>query len=313
MNSVAVLPSTYNGEKWLKEQLDSILNQRNVDVTLYIRDDGSRDETVSILKEYNQKYPNVVLWVEDNIGWGRSFITLLSRVKNHSYYAFADQDDVWLPDKLDRAVKKINTCSLSDPVLYYSAMTIINGNGEFIKEVQCYNPWVEKGGTNVLPACINNLCCGCVMVFNDNLRKLCIFTEYLDNPNISHDAYLGAVALCVGKVIYDKESFIQHRIHENNATVSMRKRNLKDLITHAVRAISGHKYFNCGKFIYDNYAQYCNDKERPLLKCMSTYKEKFQDKLTLLSSPSVCFVGSLGKKGTLGTILLKLTILMSNY
>lgn len=234
MENIAVLLSTYNGEKWVNEQLDSILHQKNVEVTLYIRDDGSTDKTVSIIKEYKEKYSNIVLWEEENIGWGKSFMELLSRVKGHSFYCFADQDDIWLDNKLNRAIEMINKSHTNSPMLYYSAMTLIDKEGKYIKKVQDYKPW-SVGKNKISASCINNLCCGCVMVFNDGLRELCIIPK--DKTNISHDTYIGAVAVTVGNIIYDKESFILHRIHEKNATVSSQKRGLKKLIYHNYQSI----------------------------------------------------------------------------
>lgn len=77
MSSVAVLMSTYNGEKYLKEQIDSILAQKDVDVTLFIRDDGSSDNTIGICKEYVEKHKNIVLKTGENIGVGNSFMQLV--------------------------------------------------------------------------------------------------------------------------------------------------------------------------------------------------------------------------------------------
>ena len=94
---VAVLMSTYNGEKYIRDQIDSILSQIKVNVTLFIRDDGSTDSTVKIITQYTEKYSNIKFWVGENIGVGNSFMQLLySLTDEFDYYAFSDQDDIWL-------------------------------------------------------------------------------------------------------------------------------------------------------------------------------------------------------------------------
>lgn len=94
MYKVAVLLSTYNGSKYIKEQIDSILSQEGVNIDIYIRDDESTDETVNIIYEY--KSNNIFLTEGKNIGVGNSFMELLYSVPEiYDYYAFADQDDIW--------------------------------------------------------------------------------------------------------------------------------------------------------------------------------------------------------------------------
>ena len=95
MKTVAVLMSTYNGENYIKEQIESIFNQKGVIVKLYVRDDGSKDRTLEILKDYN-----VNLEKGTNIGYIKSFMWLIKNVPFADYYALADQDDVWDEDKL---------------------------------------------------------------------------------------------------------------------------------------------------------------------------------------------------------------------
>lgn len=101
--SVQVVMSTYNGEKYLKEQIDSILSQEGVDVRLYIRDDGSSDRTTDILASY-QEHKNVKIEKGNNLGFAKSFLTALDECDEADYYAFSDQDDVWEKDKLSTAM-----------------------------------------------------------------------------------------------------------------------------------------------------------------------------------------------------------------
>lgn len=105
MKDIAVLISTYNGEKYLKEQLDSILLQKfsrtNYRMNIFIRDDGSSDGTVNIIHNYSEKYSNIFLMDSDkNLGFSLSFLTILKEI-SADYYFFSDQDDVWMPGKVE--------------------------------------------------------------------------------------------------------------------------------------------------------------------------------------------------------------------
>lgn len=94
--------ATYNGELYIEEQINSILTQTYQDYTLYIQDDGSKDKTVEIIKSYSLAHENVV-YVDNGLtkqGAGQNFMTLLNCVES-DYYMFADQDDVWLPFKIE--------------------------------------------------------------------------------------------------------------------------------------------------------------------------------------------------------------------
>ncbi len=96
MNNVAVLLSTYNGEKYLRELLDSVFNQKDVNLTLFVRDDGSSDKTVQILEKYKKKgFPIDISCGRGNLGFGKSFATLIQNAPStFDYYACCDQDDI---------------------------------------------------------------------------------------------------------------------------------------------------------------------------------------------------------------------------
>ena len=112
---VLVLLSSYNGEKYIKEQIDSILTQKNITVKLFIRDDGSTDATRNILKEY-EKYSNCVVVFGDNIGAANSFLWLIQNAHSSGYYAFSDQDDIWDRDKLSSAISIIKSTGSTIPI-----------------------------------------------------------------------------------------------------------------------------------------------------------------------------------------------------
>jgi Glycosyltransferases involved in cell wall biogenesis len=210
--SVAVLLSSYNGSKFIERQVQSILNQKDVKVTLFIRDDGSKDEkTLEILEEY-KKIENIVLVQEQNVGLAVSFMNLVYMAKDSfDYYSFADQDDIWLEEKLIEAIKKIKDFDL--PALYVSNQTLVDSNENFI----------GKRHKTILPTdykqiLCNNLISGCTMVWNKSLQQVLI--EYKPSQMLLqkriHDVWVSMVAAVVGTIVYDENSYILYRQHENN-------------------------------------------------------------------------------------------------
>ena len=106
---VVVLISTYNGEEYLCHQIDTILNQTWENLELFVRDDGSKDSTLDILEEYSTKYSNVTYVKGKNVGSNQSFLEMLKIAPEADYYSLADQDDDWMPEKIARAVEKIQS------------------------------------------------------------------------------------------------------------------------------------------------------------------------------------------------------------
>ena len=125
--TVNILLATYNGSKHIRKQLDSLLAQTYPHITIYIRDDGSQDNTVEIVKKYiadNSSTKKITLLDNDgvNLGCPASFYQILKECKTADYYAFCDQDDVWYPDKIKWAVEKLSKSPQKvKPLVYFSA------------------------------------------------------------------------------------------------------------------------------------------------------------------------------------------------
>ncbi len=162
---IVVLMSTYNGELYLREQIDSILSQKDIELYLKVRDDGSTDSTVEILNEYAQK-GKLTFSMGENCGVGNSFMKLLYETEGQfDLYAFSDQDDIWLPNKLICAAKKLQ--EQKGPVLYASNQRLVDGNGKYLGLRYMTPPSCDYH--QIL--CANQLS-GCTMVFNRELFLL---------------------------------------------------------------------------------------------------------------------------------------------
>ena len=215
---VKVMMSSYNGARYIKEQIDSIIAQENVLVDLFIRDDGSVDGTIDILREIEAQHKNVNVCFANNVGPCRSFLELLFSDDSieFDYYAFSDQDDIWMPDKLKRAIECIE--DETKPALYYSALLTFQeatGKKQVVSNEREYS-FAESFFQSHYP--------GCTMVWNRAGMKL---IQGISKPNtaIMHDLFLVQVFMGTdNKIIYDKESKIKYRIHGDN--LSVKKDNL---------------------------------------------------------------------------------------
>lgn len=218
MPKVMVLMSTYNGEKYLKTQLDSVLNQEGVDVQILVRDDGSTDGTLDILQEY-AKQGKLTYYTGPNLKPAKSFMDLIRKASQADYYAFADQDDYWLPGKLARAVEKLG--SFSDPQrpsLYYSRTILVD------KDLKPYPDNLQKYRKflTFTQSVISSQATGCTFVFNAALVHLA--RQYKPEFQLMHDAWLFLICLGVGgNVFFDEQSFIYYRQHENNVIGGCKK------------------------------------------------------------------------------------------
>jgi len=206
---VNILLSTYNGERYLPELLDSIANQTYPDLKITIRDDGSSDNTISIVKEFARVRSGVTLIRGTNIGITRSFFALLSEAEPCGYYAFCDQDDVWLPDKVERAVNAINNHPLDKPVMYCSAHELVD------KELRPIGKSIRKkirpGFGNAL---VENNAMGCTIVLNNAARDKLI--KKLPQKALMHDWWMYMVISAFGIVTYDPVPSILYRQHASN-------------------------------------------------------------------------------------------------
>lgn len=219
MTQVTVLMSTYNGELYIREQLDSILTQANVTIKLLIRDDGSKDNTPLILEEYKNKYPNIIYVIKGkNIGYAASFSELVRCALSTDYpivsewFAFADQDDVWNNDKINHALQYINkNIPSTTPILYCSNTELVDENLNHIGYAWKKNN-VSISKENCL---IESFATGCTMVFNRMLAELFI-SHYKSSYPAAHDYFIYQLALFCGCCFWDPTSFIKYRQHGNN-------------------------------------------------------------------------------------------------
>lgn len=211
---VAILLCTYNGERFLKEQLDSIIGQTYENWKIYASDDGSTDLTLSILEDYKLKLPpgQVNILNGPRQGFAKNFLSLIKHESiKAGFFAFSDQDDKWCPERLDRGMKQLESCPPTKPALYCSTTRLINMTGEIIGQ----SPSFSKA-PSFQNALVQSLAGANTMLINQHTRVLLARTPN-DAKIPAHDwlAYL-LVSGAGGTIIFDKEPTLDYRQHDRN-------------------------------------------------------------------------------------------------
>lgn len=207
-HSVSVVLATYNGEKYLREQLDSVLRQKGVQVKILVRDDGSNDGTTAILDEYKAK--GLLDWYTGgHLNVQKGYLDLLKHASKTDYYAFCDQDDVWDDDKLLIAVTELDEMPAEKPAMYYCGQRLVDENLKLMSTHKIASD--RSPHTNFL---ISNVA-GCTAVFNQVLADA--VNSATPDFILMHDSWLFKICLALGGNYYaDSSAHINYRQHGNN-------------------------------------------------------------------------------------------------
>lgn len=210
MKKVLVMMSTYNGEKFIEEQIKSIINQEFVKTYLIISDDKSSDNTLKILEKFKSSYPENFLEIHTKNKFGspsKNFFYLINNCPdNFDYYAISDQDDVWGKHKIFKAIKKID----EGFDIYGSRTTIVNKNLEKLDLSPLFNK--KPSFANAI---VQSIAGGNTMVFNKKLLLKLKFYNFTDAP--SYDWFIYIFSTYTGlKFYYDEEPNILYRQHGQN-------------------------------------------------------------------------------------------------
>lgn len=280
MYDVQVLMSTYNGEKYLKTQIDSILGQKGVRVHLLVRDDGSTDQTCKILDEYSKA--GCLIWYSgENLQSAKSFMNLINNSGNYEFFAFSDQDDYWKPEKLRVAISELNKKNKKIPLLYYGAATLVDADLKLIEQDN-----ENRVFTSFNQAVISSSATGCTFCFNKKLRD--VINMYTPQYQIMHDGWLHKVCLAVGgSVYYDRNSYILYRQHSNNVIGGTTTWGQK-----WKRRIETIKNTPCLRSkaiteLYKGYRELLSPENAQVCLLVSNYKNSFKDKIALLNNKKI--------------------------
>ncbi len=273
-SQIAILMATYNGEKYLGEQIDSLLTQTCKDWHLYIHDDGSKDCTLSIIKEYIIHHSDRITLLDypSQSGACHNFLSMLEKV-DAPYYMFCDQDDVWLPEKAEKSFRRMQELELQSPerpIIVHSDLLLVDKSlhtldTSFIRnqhiKIKAIKTFEDYSATNTVT--------GCTMLFNHYAKK-CMKEPY--EKAIMHDAWVClSVASQQGIVDFIDEPLIKYRQHSDN-TLGARNMSQQTLM---------HKLKYIHQQISDNIRHYQEMNAVRSLSIFDFLKAKLRYKKTL--------------------------------
>lgn len=245
---VDILLATYNGEKYLAVQLQSLAEQTFAQWHLYVRDDGSVDNTVSILEHFCQKHPDKVTILKDNLGnvGPAENFSLLMQASKSDYILFCDQDDKWLPAKIAitlQKMKELEAGQMATPCFVFTDLSMADADLNVIASSLWKKDKLNPNATKLGNLLMQNVPYGCAMMVNKSLLTL---GTPIDKRALLQDHWLVLLAAAAGKIDYVQESTILHRVHGANASRGNNplKKDVEQTISAKVSNKNLHTYFS---------------------------------------------------------------------
>ena len=288
---VKILLSSYNGEQYIREQIDSLLSQTQTGVEILVRDDGSTDSTKAILDEYQDR-DRLSWYGGKNLGPGLSFWKLLEDSGEADYYAFCDQDDVWDQDKVEIAVRTLEE-EIPDinsiPALYCGDVRVVDKD---------LNPMADhmmvQIPTDYPHALIRSIAPGCTFVFNRQARDLlCRFDAKKYGVGL-FDWTAYQIIACFGRVIFDPRGHMSYRQHGDNAIGAVtdfyreRLRKIKKFWSGDKKNSRQQNALRLGRA----FGREMSPENRRITRDFARYKKDPRCKLRLLKDKSTYYPGS---------------------
>lgn len=281
MKKVLVIMATYNGEKYLKEQINSILEQKNVYVDILVRDDGSTDSTISILNQYKAK-GKLEWYTGEHLNVANGFFDLMLKAKKieSDYIAFSDQDDVWDLDKLAIAIENLNRLDQSIPNLYYCGQKLVD---EKLTPIAIHE--LNRQRTLKTRFIMSDFA-GCTGVFNRAL--LDVVTSYKPTYMLMHDTWVLKVCIAIGgNVIVDSCPHMLYRQHGGN-TVGLGK-SLPAYMKQVKQYLTEYKIEAQLQELYKGYSQKMLPEYKQITEVVCGYRKSLKNKVILLDKHNVNF------------------------
>ncbi len=303
-NKVVIMLATYNGEKYIREQLDSIINNDHKNINLVISDDGSVDNTWKILEEYAKNYSFITLIKNQSGKHGAiyNFANLVKYTKAYiaedCFYMFSDQDDVWMPDKIRVSVKALNKHNEKGSVLIYTGKQYVDKDLQYI-----YDDTINENifDINIIH---QNKTYGCTYILNSELMGH--LESNIPHDFINYDHYVAVQAYLYGKVYYLPQKTILYRQHGDNVSGTINQ-TLKD------RLKTKSKYKN-NVIFYKFMINFCwknrellLESDRSIIDCLH---KALTSRIALFCNSINCHIK---KNSTVSTIQFYLAILFSKY
>lgn len=215
---IAILMATYNGEHFLQEQIESILDQSYMDWSLFIHDDGSSDGTNAIINEYVAHYPEKIFRVQGAAcGCARNNFFFLMREVEADFYMFCDQDDVWMSEKVRKTYFRMHDIDCgSNPALVFTELSVVDEKRTVIAESMSDYQNLNCRDLSLNRLLIQNAVTGCTMMVNRALRDMMLKYTHIENIKM-HDWWAGIIAAAFGEILFIDEPTIWYRQHADNS------------------------------------------------------------------------------------------------
>ena len=301
---ISILLATYNGEKYIREQIDSILGQTVDNFTLYINDDKSTDSTFDIAGEYTKQYPGKIIATQNEANSGHAKLNFMDMIisRKDDYLMLCDQDDVWLPDKIEKslsAIKKLESeHGVQTPLLVHTDLEIVNENLETMSSSYFELEDINTNQKTLNKIVARNIAPGCSIMYNRALSDL-ITTKSSDI--IMHDWWLVLIAAALGETDTIFEKTILYRQHSTNEIGIVKVKTIGHIVSKLIN------FKKAKKVLTDTYNQasvFLDNFEKLLSKDQKDFLQKFCDipnHTKIVRWVMVCRLGVL-KKGVLRKI-----------
>ena len=241
---ISILLAAYNGEQYIKAQIESILHQTVQDFVLYVNDDCSEDRTWEILKDYAEKYPGKIVVTRNEKNSGSSKTNFLNMMLEHrdDYLMLCDQDDVWLPEKIGktlRVMRKLEKKHGKDmPLLAYTDLKVTDKDLNVLTDSMMKRVAADFNRTSLKDQLVQNTVTGCTAMYNRALAE-----KFIDLPGftVMHDWWMMLTASALGRAVYLPEATILYRQHGDNSVGTRNMRSLGFLARFMLRGDLIHK------------------------------------------------------------------------
>lgn len=287
MDEVDIILAAYNGEKYIAEQLKSILMSDYSEIKIWVFDDCSSDNTKNIIEAMSSEYPGKIKYIcnDNRKGGSKSFLNGLIYARNHKedtesrvYYMFSDQDDFWLPNKISlslSAIKRVeNIGKQHKPSLVFTDAYVTDEKLNIIAESYFSQVRLNTSKTDLAHLLAENKCIGCTTIFNDELAA---YIKTVPEMLRFHDWWMALAASAFGNIVYYNVKTIKYRQHSDNVVGSV---DFNNYVINRIKKIKEvdrvlkDTYSQAGQF-FKYYSSYMNESQKEVVSMYAQMQKKY--------------------------------------
>lgn len=280
MARITVLLATYNGSKYVRQMVDSVLAQDFGDFHLVLSDDGSRDDTPQILDEYAAMHPGKVTHYRSGTRFGNAqnhFMHLLQQFHDTPYIMFCDQDDYWHPDKISKTLQKMQRTEKPGlPTLVHTDLRVVDGALQEMDPSFMHFSKLQGERLQLNKLLVQNVVTGCTVMLNKPLAELAC-SHMPQGKILMHDWWLALIAAAMGTAAYLPESTIDYRQHGNNTVGAKNTRSasyiFKKIKNDGVKTAMAQTFVQAKTFL-DCFGALLTPENRALVAAYAAMPEK---------------------------------------